>query len=123
MEHPQEKSPTTSGAVVRQSKIEKKPAPPVSFWQKTKIVITSFLTFVVLLLLLKNWHDLSIDLVFKTIVVPFPLLVVVVFFTGYFWGTIASRSRRKTKLQQKNNGTPIKKDEEKQENIEKKGTV
>jgi len=77
-----------------------------SFWTKTKIVITSFISFIILLLLLVNWHNIEIDLITKNVTVPLPITIVVAFFIGYLWGTIVAH-RKRTKRENKDKNTKI----------------
>jgi len=70
---------------------------PVSLGQKIRIIFLSFISFIVLLLLLKNWHKIPVDLIFKEVIIPVPILLVCVFIVGYFWGAMASRIKQRQK--------------------------
>jgi len=69
----------------------------ISFWEKSRIVIVSFLSFLVLLLLFINWHDIELDLVTRNISIPLPLMIIVSFFIGYLWGSIVKHRKQRKK--------------------------
>lgn len=76
------------------------PQEGISFWQKAKIVFATILAIFIIILIVLNWNDISIRLVFKTIATPLPVIIVISLFTGYIWGTISayrSQKRRENK--------------------------
>lgn len=80
----------------------------VSFCTKIKIVLVTLLTLFIVLLIVQNWNDVPINLVFKTVSLPLPVIILISLLTGYIWGTIASyRSykRKENKIRSAQNKT------------------
>lgn len=75
------------------------PQEKVSLWQKVKIVLATVLAIFILILIIQNWNDISISLVFKTVSTPLPVIIVISLITGYIWGTVSAyqKSRRKNR--------------------------
>ncbi len=73
------------------------PQDNVSLWKKIKIIFATLLALFILILIVQNWNDININLVFGAVFVPLPLIIVVSLITGYLWGTFSSykKTRRK----------------------------
>lgn len=65
----------------------------VSLWSKIKIVFATLLSLFILLIIIKNWYNVDLDLVFKTLSTPLTLIIIISLVTGYIWGTMISYRR------------------------------
>lgn len=80
----------------------------VSLWNKIKIAFGTLLVLFVLTLIICNWFDVPLNLVFKTIDVPFAVIVILSLFTGYIWGTIATHRRMsKSNTKKRSSGVDV----------------
>lgn len=78
---------------------QQQPQEKVSLWEKIKIVFATMLAIFILVLIILNWNEISIRLVFKTFSIPLPVIIVISLVTGYIWGTVSAyqKNRRKKK--------------------------
>lgn len=78
---------------------QQQPQERVSLWQKVKIVFATILAIFILILIVQNWNDITISLVFKTVSTPLPVIIVISLITGYIWGTVSAyqKNRRKNR--------------------------
>lgn len=75
------------------------PQEKVSLWQKVKIVFATMLAIFILVLIVQNWNDITVSLIFKTVSTPLPVIIVISLITGYIWGTVSAyqKNRRKNR--------------------------
>lgn len=64
-----------------------------SLWSKIKIVFATLLSLFILLVIIKNWYNVDLDLVFKSISTPLTVIILISIVTGYIWGTMISYRR------------------------------
>jgi uncharacterized integral membrane protein len=78
---------------------QQKPQEGVSLWQKVKIVFATILAIFILILVVQNWNEVSISLVFKTVNTPMPVIIIISLVTGFIWGTVSAyqKNRRKNR--------------------------
>ena len=53
------------------------PQEKVSLWQKVKIVFATMLAIFILVLIVQNWNDITVSLIFKTVSTPLPVIIVI----------------------------------------------
>lgn len=66
------------------------PQEGISLWKKIKIVAATLLGLFIIALIIQNWNDITINLVFGAVLIPLPLIIVISLLTGYLWGSFSS---------------------------------
>ena len=64
-----------------------------SLWSIIKIISATLLSLFILLVIIKNWYNVDLDLVFKSISTPLTAIILISVVTGYIWGTMISYRR------------------------------
>lgn len=65
----------------------------IPLWSKIKIIFATLLSLFILLIIIKNWYNVDLDLVFKSISTPLTVIILISVVTGYIWGTMISYRR------------------------------
>ncbi|MCO5260967.1 MAG: hypothetical protein M9916_12560 [Crocinitomicaceae bacterium] len=79
---------------------EKQIGHKISFWSKVKIVFATLLTVFIILIIIKNWYSVEVNLVFKAYSFPLTIIIALSIVTGYIWGNLAAnrKNRKKEKM-------------------------
>lgn len=77
------------------------PKDNISLWQKIKIVLGTALAIFIIVLIIQNWNTIALNLVFRTVETPLPIVIIICLITGYIWGSFSAyrKNRKKNNLQ------------------------